>query len=95
MAALEQSINYKSELRAGDMFEIRSQILEINCKTIRARHDMHKTRDGVLAASTTILGVHLDALARKSLPLPATVRERAQSLTFSNYRVSAFLSNGL
>src|SRR5690242_10133830 len=35
MAALEQTINYKSELRSGDMLEIRSAVLEVREKTMR------------------------------------------------------------
>jgi hypothetical protein len=70
MAALEQSISYKCQLRVGDMFEIRSSIVELREKTIRLRHDMHKVNVDALAASTSILAVHLDTDARKSLPLP-------------------------
>ena len=77
MAALEQVIQYKSELHAGDGFEIRSRILEVRPKTIRFQHDMHKLRDGMLAASTTIIGVHIDAEAREGIALPDEVRSRA------------------
>src|SRR5258705_201136 len=42
MAAQEQTIQYKSELRVGDAFEIRSRVLEVREKTIRLQHDMHK-----------------------------------------------------
>jgi acyl-CoA thioester hydrolase len=83
MAALEQSISYKGELRVGDMFEIRSSILEVREKTIRLRHDMHKVNADALAASTSILAVHLDTDARKSLPLPVGLRERARVMTSS------------
>jgi len=78
MAALEQSISYKDELRAGEMFEIRSAILEVREKTIRLRHDMYKVDSNTLAASTSILAVHLDTNARKDLPLPVGLRERAR-----------------
>ncbi len=81
MAALEQTISYKSELRAGEMFEIRSSVLEVRDKTIRFQHDMYKVNPYVLAASTIILGVHLDTDARKSLPLPPVVREQARAWT--------------
>jgi acyl-CoA thioester hydrolase len=77
MAALEQVIQYKSELQAGDGFEIRSRILEVRPKTIRIRHDMYKLRDGTLAASTNIIGVHIDAEARQGIALPDEVRSRA------------------
>jgi acyl-CoA thioester hydrolase len=80
MATLEQTIQYKSELRSGDMVEIRSTVLELRDKTIRLLHNMHKAGTGALAASTTILGVHIDSEARKSAPLPEEVRERVQVL---------------
>jgi acyl-CoA thioester hydrolase len=80
MAALEQTITYKSELRSGETFKIRSRILEVREKTMRVRHDIHKSAGGGLAASTTILGVHLDSEARKSSPFPSDVLERAYTL---------------
>jgi acyl-CoA thioester hydrolase len=90
MATLEQTITYKSELRTGETFEIRSKILEVRERTMRTvdqvaarvlvQHDMHKTAGGELAASTTILGVHLDSEARKSSPFPPDVLERAHAL---------------
>ena len=83
MAALEQTIQYKRELRAGDMFEIRSTILEVHEKTIRLCHGMHLAGTNELAASTTILGVHLDTNARKSLPLPVEMYKRASALIAS------------
>jgi acyl-CoA thioester hydrolase len=79
MAALEQTISYKSELRAGDMFEIRSKVVEVREKTIRFLHNMQKVGANTLAASTTILGVHIDADARRSAPLPVGLRERVRA----------------
>ena len=83
MAALEQTISYKSELRAGDMFEIRSAIVEVGQKTIRLLHNMHKVNGDVLAATTNILAVHMNTDARKSVPLPAGLRGRAIAWTSS------------
>jgi acyl-CoA thioester hydrolase len=80
MAALEQTITYKSELQIGETFEIRSKILEVREKTMRVQHDMHKTAGGSLAASMTILGVQLDSEVRKSSPFPPDVLDRARSL---------------
>ena len=79
MAALEQNITYKSELRAGDMFEIRSTVIEVRGKLIRFQHDMTKVKPAVLAASTVILGVHIDTDARKSLPFPPELHAQASA----------------
>jgi acyl-CoA thioester hydrolase len=80
MAALEQNITYLSELRAGDALEIRSAIIDVREKTVHMLHRMHKMQSGALAASTTILGVHMDTKIRKSAPLPAAVRDRARAM---------------
>lgn len=77
MAALEQHIEYKRELRAGDTISIRSFVLEVNEKTIRFAHEMRNDETGEIAATTTILGVHLDTTARKASPLPDDFRALA------------------
>jgi acyl-CoA thioester hydrolase len=81
VAALEQTIQYQSELRCGDMFEIRSAVFEIREKTLRLLHNMYNARAGTMAASTTILGVHMNTEARKSSPWPEEIRNRGQVLS--------------
>jgi acyl-CoA thioester hydrolase len=83
-AALEQNIQYKRELRAGDVIEIRSGILELGNKTIRLVHEMRHAVGGWIAARTTILGCYFDTVARKSVPLPDHVREKAQKLLITD-----------
>ena len=77
MAAVEQYIQYKRELRAGDLVTGRSAVLEIKEKSIRFLHQMRNDETGELAASTTIVGVRFDLTARKARPLPEHVRESA------------------
>jgi acyl-CoA thioester hydrolase len=77
MAAVEQHIEYKRELRAGDLVTVRSAVLEIKEKSIRFFHEMRNDETGELAASTTIVGVHFDLTVRKARPLPEDVRESA------------------
>jgi acyl-CoA thioester hydrolase len=77
---VEQHIEYKRELHAGDLISIRSAILEVKEKTIRFVHEMTNDETGELAARTILVGVYFDTTARKSLVLPADVRERAQLL---------------
>ena len=40
MAAVDQRIAYKRELRAGDVVTIRSEVLEVKDKIIRFAHEM-------------------------------------------------------
>ena len=80
MAAVEQNIQYKRELLAGDIVEVRSTVLEIKDRVIRFAHDMRKADTGELAATTTLTAVHLDKAARRACELPASVRERAAAM---------------
>jgi acyl-CoA thioester hydrolase len=77
MAAVEQRIEYKRELRAGDVVTIRSTMLEVKDKAICIRHEMTNDETGDLAAVTEIVAVHIDMTARRALSLPSDVRERA------------------
>ncbi|MBT8769312.1 acyl-CoA thioesterase [Metapseudomonas boanensis] len=79
MAAVEQHIEYRRELHAGDVLSIRSRILEVTEKAIRFCHEMVNDETGEVAATTTLVGVHLDTQMRKSKPLPSEVRERVQA----------------
>jgi acyl-CoA thioester hydrolase len=76
MVAVEQRLLYKAELHAGDVLSVHSSVLEVRDKTIRFLHEMRKL-DGQVAATTELTGVHLDTVVRRSVPLPAEVRERA------------------
>jgi acyl-CoA thioester hydrolase len=77
MAAVEQHIEYKRELCAGDLVTVRSSVLEVREKSIRLIHEMRNDETGEVAATAVIVGVHLDTRSRRSRPLPPGVRERA------------------
>jgi acyl-CoA thioester hydrolase len=84
MAAVEQHIEYKRELQAGDLITIRSVVLEAKEKAIRFKHEMMNDETGELAASTTLVGVHFDLTARKARPLPHDVRDRVSRMIERN-----------
>ncbi|WP_217349777.1 thioesterase family protein [Polaromonas sp. A23] len=83
MAAVDQHIEYRRELKAGDVVSIRSVVLEMGEKKIRFRHEMRNEDTGEIAAVTTLLGVHMDTHARKSCPFPAELQAKAASLLLS------------
>jgi len=76
MAAVEQRIEYKRELRAGDLITIRSSVEEVREKAILFTHEMTNEQTQELAARTFLTGVCLDLATRKGRPLPADIRER-------------------
>ena len=80
MAGVQQNISYSRELFAGDVIEIRSQVLEVADKRLRFRHEMRNIESGAVAAVSEIMAVHLDKRAHKSCPLPQNIRQRAEAL---------------
>jgi acyl-CoA thioester hydrolase len=80
MAAVEQHISYLQELHAGAVVCVRSRVLEIKERSIRFEHEMLDETSGAVAARTTLKAVHLDAVARKSVPFADAVVAKAQAL---------------
>ena len=80
MAGVQQNISYSRELFAGDVIEIRSQVMEVTDKRLRFRHEMRNIESGEVAAVSEITAVHLDKHEHKSCPLPQTIHQRAGAL---------------
>lgn len=80
MAAVQQNITYKRELRAGDVLTISTTVLEVREKSIRCLHEMTKDSSGETAALSEVTGVHIDTRIRRSIELPPEIRRRASDL---------------
>ena len=80
MAAVEQIIQYKRELLAGDIVTIHSAVLEMKDRVVRFTHEMRKSDTDELAAATTLTAVHLDKIARRACAFPESVREKGAAL---------------
>lgn len=80
MAAVEQHIQYKRELHPGDAVTIQSALLEIKDKSIHMLHKMVHDATEQVAATTVVVGVHIDATIRKAIRLPEDVRQRAMQM---------------
>lgn len=76
MAAVEQQIQYQRELLAGDSISIFSEFLDVQDKSVRFRHVMVRDGDGVVAAQTTLTGVHIDTRARRAIAFESSIRNR-------------------
>ena len=76
MAAVEQRIEYKRELLAGDLITIRSWVQEVRDKVVLFVHEMINEETQEIAARTSLTGICLDTQTRKARPLPPDVRER-------------------
>ena len=80
LAAVEQHIEYKRELRAGDTITVRSSVLEGKEKSVRFTHEMSNDQTGELAAKMLVVGVCIDTATRKARALPRDILERIVSL---------------
>lgn len=83
MAAVQQNIAYKRELKAGDVLLVRSGVLEVREKLIRFCHEMRNAVTDEVSAITVVTGVHMDTDARKACPLPEELATRARTLITS------------
>jgi len=80
MVAVEQHIEYKRELLAGDVLTIRSSVQEVREKVLLLLHEMFNQETQELAARTILTGVCIDLTTRKARALPADVGERIASI---------------
>ena len=80
LAAVEQRIEYKRELVAGDLLTVYSYVQEVREKAVVFVHEMTNQATQELAARTTLVGVCIDATTRRARPLPDDVRERVANL---------------
>jgi len=78
MVAVQQETTYKQELLAGDLIIVRSGVLEMREKTIRLYHEMLNAETNEVAATTSLVGVHLNNETRKSCPFPTEILERGR-----------------
>ena len=79
MAALEQHLVYKKELRAGDIVTIRSAVIEVKDKVSRVLHEMRNDETGDIVATAAIVGVYFDAIAREARSMPSDLKMRAEA----------------
>src|SRR5438874_3367277 len=80
LVAVEQHIEYKRELHAGDLLTIRSSVLEAKEKSVRFTHQMTNDETGEVAATMLVIGVCIDTIARSARDLPRDILERIASL---------------
>lgn len=80
MAAADQRISYRREVRAGDVLLVRSAILEVRSKVIRFCHQMEDVATGEAVAVTVLTAVHIDTGKRRSCELPEEHLARAETM---------------
>lgn len=80
MVAADQRIAYKREALAGDTIVIRSAVLALKPKSVRFVHEMFRGDNGDHLATTLLVGVHIDAVARKATQFEPSIFSKSQSI---------------
>ena len=77
---VRSTIEYKKPLRLDDMIEAFVRIDRIGTSSMTHRIDLCHADTGDLHASVEIVSVHVDLVARKSVPIPDSVKQRLEAL---------------
>jgi len=59
------------------MSQIESTLMEVKDKSVRMLHKMVHDASGEVAATSVVVGIHIDANLRKAIGFPEDVRQRA------------------
>jgi acyl-CoA thioester hydrolase len=78
--AVDQRIQYRSEVLAGTLLHVTTELLEMRTKAIRWVHRMYNSETSVEVASMELVVVCFDTSARVSVPLPEHVAAGAERL---------------
>jgi acyl-CoA thioester hydrolase len=76
-AALEYTIQFRRELRAGNSYSMYSGLLDVARKTFRFGHALVNDDNGDICATFDAVGCMFDMQTRKSIEIPDYVRDEA------------------
>ena len=79
-AALEYDVRFLAEMAAGDIYSLRSGLLDLADKTFRFGHCLHNDSTGEISATFDVVACMFDLQARRAMPIPDEVRARAEGL---------------
>lgn len=74
---VRQVIEYKHEIRSGELLLIRTRLTKMGNSSVGFLHEMHDTDEGILRATSEHVVALFSLTARKSTPLDDTTRLRA------------------
>ncbi len=68
--ALEAHVTYDRELKLGAPLSIDTQLIDADAKRLHFFHRMTHAVEGYLAATTELLGLHVDLAGPRAAPMP-------------------------
>jgi acyl-CoA thioester hydrolase len=87
LAAVQQNITYKRELKAGDIVSVQSGILDVQDKIVRIFHEMRNEETHEVSAFAMITGVYMDIQKRRAIPIPVDVAEHIRSRRLDQHKL--------
>ena len=83
---VESHITYDLEVLDGDEVRCTTQLLGFDDKRIHYFHYMYHVRNDYLAATTELLGVHVDLTVRRVAPMPNHIQARLAETMYLHRR---------
>ena len=80
LSTFEFQLSVTGPLRSGDLVRVQSALVHVGNSSLRLFHRMTNARTGALLATLEQSGVHLDREARRSVPLPDSLRSKALAM---------------
>lgn len=77
-ADVKSTLEYRSELRSGDLVVIRSVLVKLGTKSFVHRHEMVNRADGSIAATMENVTVCFDLNKREAVPIFPELRASAE-----------------
>ena len=87
LAAVQQNITYKHELKAGDIVSVQSGILDVQDKIIRIFHEMRNDETREVSAFATITGLYMDINIRRAIHIPIDIAEHIRTMRLDDSRL--------
>ena len=85
--ALEQHLRYLAEVRQGESITIRTRALGRSAKRFHFMHFMLHDASGKLAATTELVGSHVDMSLRRTSPLPEDIAAGFDAILAEHTRI--------
>lgn len=80
---VRQVIEYKDELKAGDLTEVKGAMKKIGTKSVTYYYELYNARTGALSATLETTSVYFDLVDRIGVPLTDEMRAGAEKYLVS------------
>ncbi|WP_028216696.1 acyl-CoA thioesterase [Paraburkholderia oxyphila] len=84
-ADVRYEIDFRSELKTGDLFSVVSKVVNVGKSSLKSSHQL-VGQNGVVAAELAMTSVYFHLKDRKSIPIPDVIRDEALSATSSEFK---------